>query len=171
MRTCVPCFLLTPSERRFPPAHTTLPRSCSPKRRASIHTLRGRGASVRWSLGDASRARIDKRSSDAASIAVSIEPTPPTERAALYARVAGLSERESELLTLLVAGSDTRELAERLFVSQHTVQDHLKSVFAKTGVNSRRALVARDRTDLGAQLSRFTSPHPQLGRVFAATPW
>ena len=80
---------------------------------------------------------------DAASIAVSIEPTPPTERAALYARVAGLSERESELLTLLVAGADTRELARRLFVSEHTVQDHLKSVFAKTGVNNRRVLVAR----------------------------
>jgi DNA-binding CsgD family transcriptional regulator len=88
-------------------------------------------------------ARIDKRSSDAASIAVSIEPTPPTERAALYARVAGLSERESELLALLVAGFDTRELAKRLFVSQHTVQDHLKSVFAKTGANNRRVLVAR----------------------------
>ncbi|MEY2416149.1 MAG: hypothetical protein QOH53_1483 [Ilumatobacteraceae bacterium] len=88
-------------------------------------------------------ARIDKRSADAASIAVSIEPTPPAERAALYARVAGLSERESELLTLLVAGADTRELAQSLFVSEHTVQDHLKSVFAKTGVNNRRVLVAR----------------------------
>lgn len=88
-------------------------------------------------------ARIEKRSADAASIAVSIEPTPATERAALYARVAGLSERESELLTHLIAGADTRELAQRLFVSEHTVQDHLKSVFAKTGVNNRRVLVAR----------------------------
>ena len=70
-------------------------------------------------------ARIDERSLDAASIAVSIEPTPPTERASLYARVAGRAKRESELLTLVVAGSDTRELAKRLFVSQHTVQDHL----------------------------------------------
>ncbi|MBK5333356.1 MAG: helix-turn-helix transcriptional regulator [Ilumatobacteraceae bacterium] len=88
-------------------------------------------------------ARIEKTSADAASIAVSIEPTPATERAALYARVAGLSERESELLRHLVAGTDTRELAQRLFVSEHTVQDHLKSVFAKTGVNNRRVLVAR----------------------------
>jgi DNA-binding CsgD family transcriptional regulator len=88
-------------------------------------------------------ARVEKRSAGAASIAVSIEPTPASERAALYARSAGLSERESELLTLLVAGADTRELAKRLFVSEHTVQDHLKSVFAKTGVNNRRVLVAR----------------------------
>lgn len=77
------------------------------------------------------------------SIAVSIEPTPPVERTALYARVLGLSERETELLHHLVGGTDTHELARRLFLSEHTVQDHLKSVFAKTGTNNRRVLVAR----------------------------
>ncbi|MPY95374.1 MAG: LuxR family transcriptional regulator [Acidimicrobiia bacterium] len=77
------------------------------------------------------------------SIAVSIEPTPPAERTALYARVIGLSDREAELLGHLVAGSDTRELARRLFVSEHTVQDHLKSVFAKAGARSRRVLIAQ----------------------------
>lgn len=76
-------------------------------------------------------------------IAVSIEPTPPTERTGLYARVIGLSDRETELLNHLVAGIDTRELARRLFVSQHTVQDHLKSVFAKADTRSRRVLIAR----------------------------
>ena len=78
-----------------------------------------------------------------ASIAVTIEPTPPAERTALFARVTGLSERETELLRLLVGGSDTHQLARRLFVSEHTVQDHLKSVFAKTGAGNRRVLVAR----------------------------
>jgi DNA-binding CsgD family transcriptional regulator len=77
------------------------------------------------------------------SIAVSIEPTPPAERTALYGRVTGLSDREAELLQHLVSGCDTRELARRLFVSEHTVQDHLKSVFAKTGAGNRRILVAR----------------------------
>ena len=88
-------------------------------------------------------ARIDKTSADAASIAVSIEPTPGTERAPLYARVAGLSGRECEVLGHLVAGTDTREPAQRLYLSEHTIQDHLKSIFAKTGVNNRRVLVAR----------------------------
>ena len=89
-------------------------------------------------------ARIDKTSAlDLASIAVSIELTRPNERAALYARVAGFTERESELLHQLVGGSDTRALADRLFMSEHTVQDHLKSMFAKTGVNARRMLIAR----------------------------
>jgi DNA-binding CsgD family transcriptional regulator len=77
------------------------------------------------------------------SIAVSVEATPPAERTALYGRLAGLSGRERELLQHLVTGCDTRELAGRLFVSEHTVQDHLKSIFAKTGTNSRRLLIAR----------------------------
>ena len=77
------------------------------------------------------------------SIAVSVEPTPPGERTDLYGRVVGLSERETELLDHLVGGRDTREIARRMFVSEHTVQDHLKSVFAKTGAGNRRVLVAR----------------------------
>jgi DNA-binding CsgD family transcriptional regulator len=89
-------------------------------------------------------ARLVGTSSDgAASIAVSIEPTPPAERTALYARVFGLTERERELLQHLVGGCNTRELARRMYLSEHTVQDHLKSVFAKTGANSRRTLIAR----------------------------
>lgn len=91
-----------------------------------------------------SAARIESTSTEGpGTIAVSIEQTRPLERSALYARVVGLSERESEVLRHLVGGSDTRELAERLFVSEHTVQDHCKSIFAKTGVNSRRVLIAR----------------------------
>lgn len=39
-------------------------------------------------------------------------------------------------------GSDTHELARRLYVSEHTVQEHLKSIFAKSGANNRRVLVA-----------------------------
>lgn len=88
-------------------------------------------------------ARMEGSTPASASIAVSIEPTRPTERTALYARVVGLTERESELLHQLVGGSDTRELAQRLYMSEYTVQDHLKSIFAKTGANSRRVLIAR----------------------------
>jgi DNA-binding CsgD family transcriptional regulator len=61
----------------------------------------------------------------------------------LYARSHGLSARESELLDLLVEGADTRSLADALFISEHTVQDHLKSIFAKTGTNNRRTLLTR----------------------------
>ena len=51
--------------------------------------------------------------------------------------------RETELLDLLVAGADTKAVAEVLHLSHHTVQDHLKSIFAKTGARTRRVLVGR----------------------------
>ena len=61
----------------------------------------------------------------------------------LFARACGLTQRETELLRHQATGTDTRGLARRMSLSEHTVQDHLKSVFAKTGVRSRRELLAR----------------------------
>jgi DNA-binding CsgD family transcriptional regulator len=80
---------------------------------------------------------------DDGDIAVSLERTTAADRLDLFVRASGLTAREAELVALLSTGADTKELARRMFVSEHTVQDHLKSVFAKTGVTNRRALVAR----------------------------
>jgi DNA-binding CsgD family transcriptional regulator len=77
------------------------------------------------------------------NIAIAIEETSPPDRVAVFARAFGLSPRESELLCELATGIDTRELACRMFVSEHTVQDHLKSIFAKTSARNRRTLLAR----------------------------
>jgi len=68
---------------------------------------------------------------------------PPAERTAVFGRAFGLSAREAELLSHLVTGSDTRRIAQRMFLSEHTVQDHLKSIFAKTATRNRRTLLAR----------------------------
>jgi DNA-binding CsgD family transcriptional regulator len=76
-------------------------------------------------------------------IAVTIEETSPPERVALFTRAFGLSAREGELLGNLVNGTDTREIARRMFLSEHTVQDHLKSIFAKTAAPNRRILLSR----------------------------
>ena len=76
-------------------------------------------------------------------IAVTVEQCAPLDRLDLFARCSGLTERERELLVHLAAGEDTRKVAERMFLSAHTVQDHLKSVFDKTGTRSRGALLAR----------------------------
>ena len=61
----------------------------------------------------------------------------------MFGRASGLSGREQELLGHLAAGSDTREVAALMYLSAYTVQDHLKSVFKKTGTRSRRALLAQ----------------------------
>ena len=88
-------------------------------------------------------ARLDAATDPASDIAVSIERATPGERLTVFGRAAGLTGRETELLGHLVAGADTRDTAGRMFVSEYTVQDHLKSVFAKTGTHSRRTLIAR----------------------------
>ena len=57
----------------------------------------------------------------------------------------GLSPREREVLPYLTADLTAREIGERLFVSEHTVKSHLKSIYAKLEVRSRAAAVTRAR--------------------------
>ena len=78
----------------------------------------------------------------AGSIAVSLEPSTPSGRLDLFARSHALSARERELLAILAGGADTRQVAGRMFLSEHTVQDHLKSIFTKTGTHNRRTLLS-----------------------------
>jgi DNA-binding NarL/FixJ family response regulator len=52
-----------------------------------------------------------------------------------------LSAREVEVLLLLDERLDTDEIAKRLFISEHTVRSHVKSVLAKLGVSSRREAI------------------------------
>lgn len=76
-------------------------------------------------------------------IAVSIEPSTPAERSDLFARAHGLSAREAEVLGLIATGLDSRAVAGLLFLSEHTVNDHVKAVLAKTGARTRQLLLAR----------------------------
>ena len=49
----------------------------------------------------------------------------------------GITPRELEILQLIADGLSTREMAERLFVSENTVKTHCKRVFDKLEVNRR----------------------------------
>ncbi|HEX3539863.1 MAG TPA: helix-turn-helix transcriptional regulator [Acidimicrobiales bacterium] len=89
-------------------------------------------------------ARVDTPGSKAEQdIAVTIELCSPAARRGLYGRCHGLSPREVELVERLAQGADTRTLARDLYLSEHTVQDHLKSIFAKTNTRNRRTLLSR----------------------------
>lgn len=105
--------------------------------RARVHLAGGRWVTVR-------AARIGPDADGTArDIAVTIEPTTPADRLDLYCRAAALTARETELLGHLAAGADTRGVAARMHLSEHTVQDHLKSIFAKTDTRNRRTLLSR----------------------------
>ena len=89
-------------------------------------------------------ARIDGSGPPAdRDIAVTIEASSAEERVDLFTRAFGLTARERQLVEHLVAGNDTRDVARLMFLSQNTVQDHLKSIFSKTESRSRRTLLAR----------------------------
>ena len=51
----------------------------------------------------------------------------------------GLTAREAEVLRLLAAGLSDAQIAERLFLSLHTVKTHLRAIYGKLGVPSRSA--------------------------------
>jgi DNA-binding CsgD family transcriptional regulator len=112
----------------------TLSRSRDALSRA--HALE-RGIDGRWVMIEAAPLEGDPDG----KIAVTVRGAAPTETFDLLCRAYALTQRERDVVAALVAGLDTRAVTERLFISSHTVQDHLKSVFDKIGVHSRRELL------------------------------
>jgi DNA-binding CsgD family transcriptional regulator len=98
-----------------------------------------RTASGRWLVVHGSRVRegLD------GNVAIIIEEAKPSEIASIIIQAYGLTDREGELVRLILQGLSTKQIAAELYLSPYTVQDYLKSVFEKFGVRSRRELVAR----------------------------
>ncbi|MFI9532714.1 LuxR C-terminal-related transcriptional regulator [Nocardia fusca] len=75
--------------------------------------------------------------------AMTIGPAPVSEIATLVVAAYELTPREREVTELIARGLSTTEIARLLFLSPHTVRDHVKAVFAKVAVASRGELVAK----------------------------
>lgn len=74
--------------------------------------------------------------------AVVLEPASGRQALDLVLAAYGLTSRERTVCEEVLTGRTTSEIAEHLFISVNTVQDHLSSIFAKCGVHSRGKLSA-----------------------------
>ena len=98
----------------------------------NLHTHSGR-----WLRLYASRM---SRPSDAGQIVIVFEVAQPLEIAPLLFQAYQLTRREEEITLLSLRGLSTQEIAQTLHISSNTVQDHLKAIFEKVNVSSRREL-------------------------------
>lgn len=103
-------------------------------------------------------------SSKESQIAVIFEAARPVEIAPLIVQAYDLSKRESEIMQNVLSGSSTAEMAALFQITANTVQDHLKSIFEKVGVRSRRELV-------GQLFSQQYQPRLTAGQDLDATGW
>ena len=55
----------------------------------------------------------------------------------------GLTQREKEILQLLIVGMSKKHIAERLYISPYTVDTHLKNIYAKLHVHSQMDMITK----------------------------
>jgi DNA-binding CsgD family transcriptional regulator len=105
----------------------------------ALPRLQVRTTSGSWAMVHASW--LSSPSADSA-IAVIVEAAAAADVAPMIMAAYGLTDRERTITALVCQGLTTRSIVAELHLTADTVQDHLKSVFDKTGVHSRGELVA-----------------------------
>jgi DNA-binding CsgD family transcriptional regulator len=108
--------------------------------RASVPRLCVKASSGRWLTlqGTLTEARPGHPSE-----MIIIEPAGPKEITWIKATAYGLTDREKEVVELVVWGASTKQIAATLYISEYTVQDHLSNIFDKIRIRCRKALVKR----------------------------
>jgi DNA-binding CsgD family transcriptional regulator len=105
-------------------------------------------------------------------VAVFIQRAHPTLVAPLLLKAYGLTTREQAVAQLLLRGATTIQAAQRLAISGHTVTDHIKAIFEKTGARTRGELSAtlffgehlpriQNRVPVGDDASFIDAPRPR----------
>jgi DNA-binding CsgD family transcriptional regulator/GAF domain-containing protein len=108
-------------------------------------------------------AALESAADDGNLIAVTLAPVAIAEREKIQLELYELTPREREVALLLTRAATNDEIARALWISRHTVKDHVKAIYAKVGVASR--------AELGARLFHESiAPHLESERVreFAA---
>jgi DNA-binding CsgD family transcriptional regulator len=103
-------------------------------------------AAIRLTIGDGALVTVHAaRLHDASGkgpVVLTVAPATPSERSSLLLAAHGLTPAQARVAELVLHGRTTRQIVVELHISAHTVQDHLKAVFDKVGVRSRRELVS-----------------------------
>ncbi|MFD8965481.1 response regulator transcription factor [Streptomyces sp. NPDC059568] len=90
-----------------------------------------------WITLSAWREKAEGEESEALTY-VSLAPSRPGELTAIVLDAYGLTPRERQVAQHVLLGRSTAEVADSLHIGEYTVQDHLRKVFDKAGVRSRR---------------------------------